>query len=258
MKQPDTAYPKPSFRDWVLLAIGIIFVACGLFILPHDRDVGIVSIAMFGPCAVVAAIIILRKLRFRRWHALKAEIVGGVPIRQSRVLIITSGATLAAMGTTFILFGHSYGPIFLALAWVIAAIGSVLLISALCGWWPNDFIQFDPEGITLGRMRFVLMVPWDAVAQVSAGAINNNPAVFIRLRDYTSVVVRPNEQRGRALKRLAWNAGWAGASIVILTSNYGMDLPLFMAALERYLADPSARRELARRLLPKGELRAQT
>ena len=258
MKDPDTIYPKPTFRDWALLAISVVFVVGGIILLPSNRDVGIVSIAMFGPCAAVAVIIIMRKLRFRRLRALKAEIVGGVPIRQSRVLVIASGATLTAMGTIFILFGHSYGPVFLVLAWVIALIGGGLLIGALTGLWPNNSIQFDPEGITFGRTGFAFTVPWDNIAQVSAGAMNNNPAVFIRLHDYTGIIVHPNEQRERALKRLAWSAGWAGAPIVILTSNYGMDLPLFMAALERYLADPSTRAELARRLLPNGELKTQT
>jgi hypothetical protein len=251
-------YPKPTFRDWALLVVAVLFTVAGAIILPHDRNVGIVSIAMFGPCAAVFVIIIMRKLRFRRLRALKAEIVGGVPIRQSRALVVTSSITLAAMGAIFILFGHSYGPVFLVLAWVIALIGGALLIGALSGWWPNGSIQFDPEGITFGRSGFAFTVPWDNIAQVSAGNLNNNPAAFMSLRDYHGILVRPDTRRARALKQLAWNTGWAGAPIVIFTPNYGMDLPLFMAALERYLADPSARAELAPRLLPKGELSAQT
>ena len=250
MTGSDEPYPKPGIRDWVLLAIGIVFVLSGVIILPSNRDVGIVSLAMFGPATVVAATIILRKLRFRRQRALKAEIVGGVPIRQSRVLVITSGATLAAMGVVFILFGNSYGPIFLGLAWLIAVIGGGLLIGALLGWWPNDFIQFDAVGISFGRTRYTLMVPWEAIARVSAGHYNNNPAAFIWLHDNTSIVVDPIERYQQALKHLAWNTGWTGAPIFVLTSNYGMDLPLFMMALERYLADPGARAELARRQLP--------
>jgi hypothetical protein len=250
MTVSDESYPKPNIRDWALLAIGIIFVICGVIILPSKRDVGIVSLAMFGPATVVAATIILRKLRFRRQRALKAEIAGGVPIRQSRVLVITSAATLFAMGVVFILFGKSYGPIFLALAWLVAAIGGGLLISALLGWWPNDSIQFDPKGITFGRTRYTFMVPWEAIAGVCAGHYSNNPAAFIWLHDNTSIVVHPVEQYRRALKHLAWNAGWTGAPIFVLTSNYGMDLPLFMMALERYLTDPATRAELALRQLP--------
>jgi hypothetical protein len=246
----DTPYPRPGLRDWALLAIGVVFVICGAILLPHNRDVGIVSLAMFGPCTVVAAIIILRKLRFRRLRALKAEIVGGVPIRQSRVLVIASGATLAVMGAIFILFGHSYGLVFLVLAWVIAVIGAGLLIGALSGWWPNDSIQFDPQGITFGRTGYTFTVPWEAIARVSAGQFSNNPAVFMWLHDNSSIVVHPVERRLRALKHLAWNTGWTGAPIVILTSNYGMDQPLLMIALERYLAEPAARAELARRQIP--------
>ena len=250
MTGSDELYPKPGIRDWALLAIGIVFVLCGVIVLPSNRDVGIVSLAMFGPATVVAATIILRKRRFRRERALKAEIVGGVPIRQSRAIVITSAATLAAMGVIFILFGNSYGPIFLALAWLITVIGGGLLVGALLRRWPNDFIQFDPEGITFGRTRYTFMVPWEAIARVSAGHYSNNPAAFMWLHDQTRIMVHPVEQYQRALKQLAWNTGWTGAPIFMLTSNYGLDLPLFMMALERYLADPAARAELARRQLP--------
>jgi len=66
MTGSDELYPKPGIRDWALLAIGIVFVLSGVIILPSNRDVGIVSLAMFGPATVVATTIILRKLRFRR------------------------------------------------------------------------------------------------------------------------------------------------------------------------------------------------
>jgi hypothetical protein len=101
MTGSDGLYPKPGIRDWALLAIGIVFVLSGVIILPSNRDVGIVSLAMFGPATVVATTIILRKLRFRRQRALKAEIVGGVPIRQSRVLVITSGSNAGRDGSGF-------------------------------------------------------------------------------------------------------------------------------------------------------------
>ena len=73
---------------------------------------------------------------------------------------------------------------------------------------------------------------------------------LIWLHDNTRIVVDPIERYQQALKQLAWNTGWTGAPIFVLTSNYGMDLPLFMMAMERYLADPAARAELARRQLP--------
>jgi hypothetical protein len=60
------------------------------------------------------------------------------------------------------------------------------------------------------------------------------------------------------LKSFAWGTGWAGAPIMLLPSRYGIDLPMLMLALERYLTEPTARSELAHRLIPRGEHSAQT
>jgi len=247
---PDTPYPRPSLSDWALLAIAVAFVVSGAIILPHDRDVGIVTLAFFGPCAALFTAIILRKLRYRRLRAEKAEIVGGVPIRQSRALLLAYSATLTIMGILLVLFGRSYGILFWTIAWMIALIGCALLLVVLFGRLASDYVQFDPEGITFGRRRFLFTVPWDGIAQVSSGSWHDNPAVFMWLRDLDGVHVRPVESRDRAFKQFASNMAWAGAPVVLFPSQYGIDLPLLMIALERYLNEPSARAELARRRLP--------
>jgi len=207
---PDTTYPRPGVADWLLLAIGILFVVCGLIVLPHNRDVGIVTIALFGPCAAVFATIILRKMRFRRVRVLKAEIVGGVPIRVSGAAFLTTSAALTIICAISVVFGRSYGVIFWALAWMFALAGCVLLIGFFAGWFANDYVQFDPEGITFGRRRFAFTVPWDGISWVSAGSLHNNPAAFMWLHSLDAVRVHPIARRDRALKHLAFNAGWAG------------------------------------------------
>src|SRR6266568_9091794 len=88
---PIDAYPGPGIRDWALLAIGVGFTGAGLLILPFNPNVGIVTIALFGLSAVVFATTIVRKLRFRRPRPLRAEIVGGVPIRRSRAIVLGRG-----------------------------------------------------------------------------------------------------------------------------------------------------------------------
>ena len=257
MTVSENPYPKPGIRDWVLLTINIVFVALGLVILPHNRDVGIVSLALFGPCLILAVVSVLRKFRFRRFRALKAEIVGGVPIRASRAQLLSIALVLTLMGVIIVLFGRSYPLLFWMLAWLIALIGGALTIAVLSGLIPNDYLKFDPDGITFGRARYAYMVPWDNVAQVSAGHMHDNPALFIRLHDYGRVTVHPREKRERVLKSFAWGTGWAGAPIVLLPSRYNIDLPMLMLALERYLKEPTARSELAHRLIPHAELSPQ-
>jgi hypothetical protein len=256
MTVPDSPYPRPGLRDWALLAINIVFVALGLFILPHNRDVGIVSLALFGPCLLVTVGSVLRKFRFRRLRALKAEIVGGVPIRQSRTQTLLTALVLTLMGVLTVLFGRSYGLIFWTLAWLMALTGGALTIAVLLGLIPDGYVKFDPEGITFGRARYSYLVPWDNIARVGAGQVHDNPALFIWLRDYDRVTVQPSEKRARVLKSFAWGAGWAGAPIMLLPSRYGMELPFLLIALGRYLTDPAARGELAHRLIPRAEVSA--
>jgi len=254
----DSLYPRPGIKDWALLVINIVFVALGFFILPHERDVGIVTLAFFGPCLIVTVGTILRKFRFRRFRALKAEIVGGVPIRASRAQALAAALILLLMGTIIVLFGRSYPLLMWMLAWLLALMGGALTIAVLCGLVPNDYVRFDPEGITFSRARYSYTVPWDSIAQVRAGQMHNNPALFIWLHGYDRVTVQPREKRDRVLKSFAWGTGWAGAPIMLLPSRYGIDLPMLMFALERYLMEPTARSELAHRLLPPAELSAQT
>jgi len=257
MTVSENPYPRPGIRDWVLLTINIVFVALGLVILPHNRDVGIVSLALFGPCLILAVASVSRKFRFRRFRALKAEIVGGIPIRASRAQLLSLALVLTLTGVIIVLFGRSYPLLFWMLAWLIALIGGALMIAVLLGLIPNDYLKFDPEGITFGRARYTYMVPWDNIAQVSAGHMHDNPALFIWLHDYGRVTVHPREKRDRVLKSFAWGTGWAGAPIMLLPSRYNIDLPVLVLALERYLKEPTARSELAHRLIPRAGLSAQ-
>jgi len=258
MTVSDTPYPRPGVKDWALPAINIVFVALGLLLLLHKSDVAIVTLALFGPCLIVTVGTVLRKFRFRRFRALKAEIVGGVPIQPTRTQPLSTALVLTLMGAVIVLFGRSYGLIFWSLAWAMALIGGALTVAVLLGLIPNDYLKFDPEGITFGRARYSYVVPWDNIAQVSAGHIYDNPALFVWLRDHSGVTVYPGEKRGRVLKSFATGTAWAGAPIVLMPSRYGIDLPMLMLALERYLTEPTARSELAHRLLPSAGLSAQT
>src|SRR5262245_1088265 len=194
MTVSDSPYPRPGVKDWALLAINIVFVALALFILPHKSDVGIVTLAFFGPCLIVTGGTVLRKFRFRRFRALKAEIVGGIPIRASRAQALGTALVLLLMGGIIVPFGHSYPMIMWTLAWLTALLGGALTIAVLCGLIPSDYLKFDPEGITFGRARHTYMVPWDNIARC-AGHMHDNPALFIWLHDYGRVTVNPREER---------------------------------------------------------------
>jgi len=252
MTMPESPYPRPSLKDWSMVAINVAFVAGGIILLPHEPNTGIVTLAFFGPCLVVAVHNVLRMFRFRRQRALKAEIVGGVPIRPSRGQILGIALTLTLMGGVLIVFGRSHGLIFWIIAWIIALLGGGLLVGVLSGRIPKgDYLQFDPDGITFGRARYKYIVPWDNIAELSGGTMYDHPALFIWLHDHERVDVQPSEARPQLLKTFATGISWAGAPIVLLPSRYNLDLPLLLSALGRYLSDPASRNELAHRMLPR-------
>ncbi len=56
-------YPGPGRQDWATFLISVVFTAVGMLILPSDPSVGIVTLALFGSCAVVLGAIVARKLR---------------------------------------------------------------------------------------------------------------------------------------------------------------------------------------------------
>lgn len=243
----ESKLPGPGIRDWLLLAIGVVFVAMGLIILPSDLKVGVVTLAFFGPCAALFAYNIYRKRRFSREGPLSVKIVGGVPIKPSRLQVFYLGGGFAIVGLLLVIFGRSYGPIFWGIAWLIAVVGSLVLIALASGRLPIGYIQFDPPGITIARRNWSYLVPWEAIEAISAGYFHDNPAVYIWLHDLRLVEVSPADSRAKALKHLATNAGWVGAPIMLMPSQFGMDLPLLVQAIERYVRDASARLELSQK-----------
>lgn len=245
----DNPPPRPELRDWALLAIGVAFVLMGLIILPSNLNVGIVTLAFFGPCAALFVWIIIRKLRARRPLPLKVEITGGVPIRQSVTHILLSGGTLLLMGAVLVVFGRSYGIVFWSLSWVMALAGGAVLLARALGWLGTGYIQFEPNGITIGQRGWAYTAPWDQVTEVHEAEYHSNPLLLIWLADLGSLTVAPPQARARVLANLMSSSRNLGAPIAIMTSQYSLDLPLLSAAVRRYASNPSARAELAQRLL---------
>jgi hypothetical protein len=59
------------------------------------------------------------------------------------------------------------------------------------------------------------------------------------------LVVRPPHARRRVMSSLRSNMQWVGAHVTIMSSQYAIDLPLLIAVIERYVAEPLARDGLA-------------
>jgi hypothetical protein len=240
--------PRPTFKEWLLLAINIAFVAMGLLILPDERDTGLVTIAFFGSCLAVAAATILRKLRYRRFTAERIEVAGGVPIRPSNYLMPLLGAWLAVLGVVLFVFGHDYPLMFRALAVVVAGVGVALLALSFTGRVPGGFLQFDPEGLTIAQRAWGARIAWDNIAAVHEGEFSSNPVLLVTVAERARLDIVPPEAQMRAMRDIGRTWAIMGADFAIMTAHYGIDLPVLAGTIARYAQDAAARADLRPRL----------
>jgi hypothetical protein len=234
---------KITFKDWLLALIGLLFTLGGLLIIQKDFKVGITALAFFGSCFAVFLRIILRKLRLQRQSPLTAIVVGGEPIRPSRVRIAMLGLGLMVVGTILALFQPDDNNILFGCALLMAIAGGVLLVGLVTGLLSKAYIQFDPPGITFGYWGGKATVPWSAITNVARGEIHNNQAVFIWV-PHEAVTVEPSSDLAKIHKQMTLSKTWAGADFVIMSSTYGIDAPILLAAIKRYITSPEARAEL--------------
>lgn len=248
---PTDRYPPPSWQDWGLLGIGVVFCACGLLIFGERPEVGIMTLLLFGGCTVVFARIILRRYRYRRYRASVAEVQGGVRIPPARTRFVLMALWMIALGVAAHAYARGYGAIFQWLCYGVGVAGAVLLLGVISGRVPAmSFLQFDPAGLTVGYRRWTLMLPWDDIVNVAEAEMSSNPVVLLWLNDAQALQVDPPGKRASAWRMLASKSAWTGADITIMASQYAIDLPLLVDAISRYVREPDSRAALARRGLP--------
>lgn len=241
--QGSRKYPRPSWRDWTLLAIALLFVIAGLLILPRDPNVGIVTLAFFGSCAVVFLASIARAARFHHFRATRVEVAGGVPIRPSRGRILLVGGWLTVLGFVILTFGAPYPLLIGVLAGFIAVVGLIVVTGALIGWFSREFLQFDWDAFTIAKRGYRARIPWDHIAHLEAGAYNNNPILLIWVDDLRAVIFAPEGAEADAYKATA-GVQMLGAHFALMTSWYSFDLAVLTAAILSYARDANARDHL--------------
>lgn len=234
---------KVTFTDWLLALIGLLFILVGLVIIQKDFKAGITTLSFFGVCFAVFVHTILRKLRLQRQSPLTVAVVGGVPIRPSRLRAGMFGLGLVGLGGTLALFRPGDSLIFLGCALLMVAVGGVIVVGLVTGFLPKSYLQFDPPGITFGYWGGKVTIPWSAITEVARGEIHGNQAVFIGVVN-EAVTAEPPSYLAKVQKKMASSRAWTGADFVIMNSLYGIDAPILVAAMERYITSPEARTEL--------------
>jgi hypothetical protein len=241
----SAGYSGPTTQDYALLLVSVLFVAIGLFILPHKLDVGIVAIALFGLCSVVHANTIFRKRRDQQTACVTASVIGGVPIRPSRLRVAIMSQAIFGLGVVLVVFAKPMNQLLWYCGWFLVAVGAALLLGMIAGLVPVGYLRFDPLGLTVFYRGWGYTVPWDNIQKVAAGEVYSNPAAYIWIAASERVVPLPEAYRQKVFKHFDFSLRYTGAHLVLMTSNYGIDLPVFIAALERYITDPSTPAELA-------------
>lgn len=235
---------KVTFRDWLQAVISALFTITGLHMLRTDTNGGLVIITMFGSGFAFSIHTILRKKRFQLLRPTRSTVIGGTPIRPPRQKAIFVALALIAMGSIFSIFGQRLGATFQLISALLAIAGVCVAIAIAAGILPAGFVQFDPEGLTLGRSKWKATVPWSSISNMAQAELHDNPAIFLWVSDCNEIAVAPAAYKKKILKQVALSQAWVGADFAIMPSQYNIDAPVFFAALARYISTPSARAEL--------------
>lgn len=247
---PSEARQRELRKTIGLLALGLVFSTTGVLVLRSNWRVSLVTVALFGGCSIVFLDILLRRLHERRLRSLGIDSVGiigsiDIPIARGRYLAVALGFT--AVGVIMYAAGTEYPALFRIGALVIAAVGLGFL--AALPVISRQRIRFDPQGILIGTLRFQYRVPWDGIRGVGLHEQASNPLVTLELWDPALIAVEPPSRRAAFLRRVATAREWYAADVVIAGQFFGLQAALLTAAIGRYAGDPSARGELALRLL---------
>jgi hypothetical protein len=233
--------PPPQRQEWLLLIINIVFVATGVFLIPSSPDVGIVTLAFFGTCLLTTFAFQWRRHMDRIFRARTVEVVAGVKIKPQRRIILLMGGWLTGLGAIMYKYSGSYPIIFEWLCLLLVVIGFGLLISALMGVLPKGYLQFDPEGFTIGDFGWAMQIPWDNISDVQQGEYNMNPVVNIDFADIDAVLISPAGKRQKALRKLVFNSNILGTPIMLMPMHYGIPRPVLAGAIIRYCNSAEAR-----------------
>jgi hypothetical protein len=237
--------PGPSFRDWALLSISLVFVAGGLFMLTRQPREALLPLTFFAVCAITFSANILRKRRRRRFTASAASVPGGVKLRGSNARMSMLAVLIAAPGIAIFLVPT---PVYIRACGAVAlGAGAWLLFMVFSGRIARRFLRFDPPGLTVGEPSHEYFVPWDVIDHVVEFELVDNASVGFRVRDFEAVTVSPPDKRDKLYKAFANNAALSGPHVVFMASHFNVPAEALCAAIRNYAENPAARFELVPR-----------
>lgn len=176
---PASKQHKVTFGDWLLVVISLVFTLLALALMSENFAKSMVMLAMFGSGLVVSIHIVRRKLRLQKYKPQQVTVVGGVPIRPSKMRAAQLGVGFSVLGAVFVLYGDQHDKLFMGIGWLVTSVGVAVLAGLVTGLLPREYFQFEPTGLTLGRRGGRVHIPWDMLLRVAPGEVHGNQAVFI-------------------------------------------------------------------------------
>lgn len=241
--------PGPGLRDWALLAVSMTFVAIGLFLLRKEPRAALMPLTFFGSCAAVFAINIHRKLRRRRFTATSVQVAGGVKLHRSGGRMLLLAGLVAVPGIAIFI---TPAPLLIRLCGgVMLAASAWLIFAVLTGRIARVFLRFDPLGLTFGYGSDEVLVPWNAVVDVSEFDIADNACVGVTISDFAALLVKPEERREQILRAYMRHFSLSGGRFVLMAAHFNVPAENLAGAIRHYAQDASARADLVpHRALP--------
>lgn len=249
----------PTVKDWLLLIVSLLFVAGGVPIMLADPDsfrTAVACMAFFSACSLIAIWIIVRKLRFAAQlrEPGSASIHGCVAIPVDRRKRWIGAIGLTVLGSIMAWGGAELGQVFTWLSMFMAGVGLVMAIGLALGLIGHEYLVFEPAGIRMGNRHYSYLIAWDHVAVAEIGDHHDNPVLRIQVRDTRSILASlrvergsPSASRPHLERALARSRTWFGCPVALFPEHYGLDSARLLRAVARYIAEPAARAELARR-----------
>jgi len=167
----------------------------------------------------------------------RVELLGGIALRPSRLLIGGIGAWIGGLGVIMFVFGSQYGLLLLGLGLGMAVLGCFHPGPELSSaGLPTEYLRFDPSGITLGQAPLCLHGPVGQHRSAKHGRDqpqSRDPDTAASAR--SGLKSRHPQRMAQARKELSRLTGCMGAHVLLAPVQYRMDASLLVQALDRYV-----------------------
>jgi hypothetical protein len=248
--EPDEREPfRISFSECLPIICNVGLALIGLVLLPSQPGVGLVTFTFFGMGGFLLGWLKWQQYREHKLSPTAVDVVGGVRIKPTKFMA-GMGLGLAVVGYVMFLFGDSYPALLQWLGALFAALGTVVFVLGMMGTFPPGFLQFEPDGLIIGRRGWQVLVPWDRIYAIEQSSMDSNSVITLDILDHDTLEITPASMEVAARKIIAGRSLWQWTPFKIFPMHYGIPTPVLALAIRHYAENATARRALASRKLP--------